>query len=150
MRKSLKEIWYSDEYKQLREKLGDRLCFICFGGSHAYGTNIETSDIDIRGVCLPNTDELIGLNYNPEYVLSVCNEHIDVQIYSFQKFVNLCTKSNFNALELLGCKEYLIFNEVGLSLVSHKDIFLSKNVCKSFEGNIKSTLKLMYKELKDV
>ena len=81
MRKSLKEIWYSDEYKQLREKLGDRLCFICFGGSHAYGTNIETSDIDIRGVCLPNTDELIGLNkfYQEEQK----DEDTDVVIYEF-------------------------------------------------------------------
>ena len=59
--KSLKDIWYSDEYKQLREQYSDRLCFICFGVSYAYGTNIESSDIDIRGVMLPTIDELIGL-----------------------------------------------------------------------------------------
>ena len=32
--KSLKDIWYSDEYKQLREQYSDRLCFITLGGSH--------------------------------------------------------------------------------------------------------------------
>lgn len=148
--KSLKDIWYSDEYKQLREQYSDRLCFICFGGSYAYGTNIESSDIDIRGVMLPTIDELIGLNCDPEYTISICDNNIDVQLYSFQKFINLCSKSNFNALELVGCREYLIFNEIGSLILSNENLYLSKIICASIQGNINSTLKLIYKELENV
>lgn len=31
---SLKEIWYSDEYKHLRDEYQNKLCFITFGGTH--------------------------------------------------------------------------------------------------------------------
>lgn len=139
MRKSLKEIWYSDEYKTLREKLGDRLCFICFGGSHAYGTNIETSDIDIRGVCLPNTDELIGLNkfYQEEQK----DEDTDVVIYEFSKFVKLAMDNNPNVLEMLGNREYLIFNEVGEKLIKNASLFLSKKCIVTFMGYATSQLR---------
>lgn len=139
MRKSLKEIWYSDEYKQLREKLGDRLCFICFGGSHAYGTNIETSDIDIRGVCLPNTDEIIGLNkfYQEEQK----DEDTDVVIYEFSKFVKLAMDNNPNVLEMLGNREYLIFNEVGEKLIKNASLFLSKKCIVTFMGYATSQLR---------
>ena len=139
MRKSLKEIWYSDEYKQLREKLGDRLCFVCFGGSYAYGTNIETSDIDIRGVCLPNTDELIGLNkfYQEEQK----DEDTDVVIYEFSKFVKLAMDNNPNVLEMLGNREYLIFNEVGEKLIKNASLFLSKKCIVTFMGYATSQLR---------
>lgn len=130
--KSLKEIWYSDEYKELREKLGDRLCFICFGGSHAYGTNVETSDIDIRGVCLPTVDSLIGLNkfYQEEQK----DEDTDVVIYEFSKFVRLAMDNNPNVIEMLGNREYLIFNEVGQMLIDNAEIFLSKKCINTFMG----------------
>lgn len=130
--KSLKEIWYSDEYKELREKLGNRLCFICFGGSHAYGTNIETSDIDIRGVCLPNTDALIGLNkfYQEEQK----DEDTDVVIYEFSKFVRLAMDNNPNVIEMLGNREYLVFNEVGQMLLDNVNLFLSKRCINTFMG----------------
>ena len=49
---NLNDLWFSSDYADIREQLKDRLCFICYGGSFAYGTNVETSDIDIRGVCL--------------------------------------------------------------------------------------------------
>lgn len=137
--KSLKEIWYSDEYKQLREKLGDRLCFICYGGSYAYGTNIETSDIDIRGICLPNTDELIGLNkfYQEEQK----DEDTDVVIYEFSKFVKLAMDNNPNVLEMLGNREYLIFNEVGEKLIKNASLFLSKKCIVTFMGYATSQLR---------
>lgn len=40
------------EYNFLRENehLGKHMMFVTVGGSHAYGTNIEGSDLDIRGV----------------------------------------------------------------------------------------------------
>lgn len=46
----IKDLIASDEYEFLRsnEHLGDKVIMIGLGGSHAYGTNIETSDLDVR------------------------------------------------------------------------------------------------------
>ena len=38
------EFLYTDPH------LGERIIFLTLGGSHAYGTNIEGSDVDIRAV----------------------------------------------------------------------------------------------------
>ena len=48
----LKEIVARPEYDFLRTNphLGPNIMFLTLGGSHAYGTNIEGSDIDVRGV----------------------------------------------------------------------------------------------------
>lgn len=40
------EFLYTDPH------LGERIIFLTIGGSHAYGTNIEGSDVDIRGCAL--------------------------------------------------------------------------------------------------
>ena len=44
----------STEYDFIRsnERLGDRIMLLGLGGSYAYGTNNEGSDIDFRGVTL--------------------------------------------------------------------------------------------------
>ena len=36
--------------------LGENIIFLTYGGSHAYGTNTEGSDIDIRGCTLREKD----------------------------------------------------------------------------------------------
>ncbi len=41
--------------------LGDRIMLLGLGGSYAYGTNQEGSDIDLRGVTLQLPWDLIGL-----------------------------------------------------------------------------------------
>ena len=50
----IKKILEQPEYGFLRENplLGDRVVLLGLGGSHAYGTNVEGSDVDIRGVAL--------------------------------------------------------------------------------------------------
>ena len=55
----------SPEYDFLKTDphLGDHIILLGLGGSHAYGTNIETSDLDIRG-CAVNRKEEILTNKN--------------------------------------------------------------------------------------
>lgn len=93
-------------------------------GSYSYGTNIETSDIDIRGITLNQKSDLIGLTQFEQYV----DENTDSVIYAFNKMVMLLLSCNPNTIELLGlCPEhYLYLNDIGQMLLDHKKLFLSK------------------------
>lgn len=51
----------SQEYDFLRENenLGSNIILLGFGGSHAYGTNNENSDVDIRGIATRTKREIL-------------------------------------------------------------------------------------------
>ena len=88
------------EYDFLRENdhLGSNVCLLTVGGSHAYGTSVEGSDIDIRGCALNSAMEILtGTGFE-----QVINNETDTTIYSFNKLVSLLTGCNPNVLELLG------------------------------------------------
>ena len=78
----LREVLKRPEYDWINE-YKDRLCFITLGGSYAYGTNVEGSDIDVRGVMLPTVDELIGLKHFEQRI----DESTDTTLYEFNKFI---------------------------------------------------------------
>ena len=48
----IREMLQSPAYEFLRsnEHLKDKIIFLTLGGSYSYGTNVETSDVDIRCV----------------------------------------------------------------------------------------------------
>lgn len=58
---AIKQMLGTSTYDFLRnnEHLGDNIMFLTLGGSYAYGTNIETSDIDIRGCALNTKEEIL-------------------------------------------------------------------------------------------
>ena len=58
----LKAIVQREEYDFLHtnKHLGSNILFLTLSGSHAYGTNVEGSDIDIRGVA--GSPEILGFN----------------------------------------------------------------------------------------
>ena len=118
------------------------------GGSHAYGTNNENSDLDIRGIATnkPN-DILLGRDFE-----TVINKETDTVIYSLRKIVSLLKTCNPNTIELLGLKpeHYLFLNDYGRTLLDNKNLFLSKICISSFGGYANAQLRrLSNKSIRD-
>ena len=130
----IKEKLLTPEYNFLRnnEHLGNNIILLGLGGSYAYGTNIEGSDLDIRG-CALNSKKEILTNENFEQFV---NEETDTTFYSFNKLISLLFNVNPNTIELLGLKpeHYLYVSKIGQELLNNSHMFLSKRVCRSFGG----------------
>lgn len=134
----IKEKLKSEEYSFLRkdEHLGDNIILLTLAGSHAYGTNVDTSDhtsdLDIRGVTIEGKREVLGLSQFEQFD----NSATDTTIYGLRKYVNLILSCNPNTIELLGTKEDHIFilTKAGKLLRDNIDLFLSKRAIGAFGG----------------
>lgn len=128
------ELMKTDEYDFLRTNphLGSNIILLGLGGSHAYGTNIEGSDVDIRGIALNSKSDILGGSSFEQIV----NESTDTTIYSLNKIIGLLTNCNPNTIEMLGLKpeHYLWLSPVGQELLSNRKMFLSKRALYSFGG----------------
>lgn len=124
----------SSEYDFLRtnKHLGSNIILLALGGSHAYGTATEDSDLDVRG-CALNSKMQILTNENFE---QFTNDATDTVIYSFNKLISLLSNCNPNTIEILGCRpeHYLYLNKIGQELLDHSHLFLSKKAVQSFGG----------------
>lgn len=124
----------TDEYSFLRtnEHLGKNIILLGLGGSHAYGTQTETSDLDVRGIALNKKKEILT-NQNFEQFV---NEDTDTTIYAFNKMITLLSNCNPNTIELLGLKpeHYLYIHPIGQELLDNKKLFLSRKAAHSFGG----------------
>lgn len=137
----IKEKLKSEEYDFLRTDphLGNNIILLGLGGSHAYGTNIETSDLDVRGCAINSKIEILtNVNFEQCY-----NEATDTTIYSLNKLIHLLSNCNPNTIELLGLKpeHYLYVSPIGQELLDNKDLFLSKRAIQSFGGYAYSQLR---------
>lgn len=139
----IKEKIEGSEYDFLRtnEHLGNNIILLTLGGSYAYGTNVESSDLDCRG-CALNSKIQILTNENFE---QFTNEQTDTTIYSFNKLISLLANCNPNTCEMLGCKpeHYLYLSPVGQELLDHAHMFLSKKVVYSFGGYANQQMRRM-------
>ena len=137
----IKQALKSDEYKFLKENehLGKNIILLGLGGSHAYGTNTPTSDLDVRGIALNKKIEILT-NVNFEQVVE---ENTDTTIYSFNKIVSLLSNCNPNTIEMLGLlpEHYLYISQVGQELLNNKKLFLSKKAAYAFGGYATSQLR---------
>lgn len=132
----IKEIVNSQKYDFLRTipYLGKNILFLTLGGSYAYGTNNENSDIDIRGVALNRVEDILG--YSPNVLEQYRNDELDTTVYLFNKFINLLISNNPNVIEMLGCREedYFYLTNVGKEIIDNRHMFLSQRAINSFAG----------------
>lgn len=124
----------TEKYDFLRthKNLGNNIILLGLGGSHAYGTNNENSDLDVRGAALNNARDIF-LKRDFE---QVTNNPTDTTVYSFDKLITLLVNCNPNTIELLGLKpeHYLYINKIGQQLLDNKEMFLSQRAVHSFGG----------------
>lgn len=130
----IKELVASPDYDFLRTNphLGDRILFLTLGGSHAYGTNVETSDVDIRGVAMNSASDIVGLSNFEQFV----EANTDTTVYGFNKLIGLLLNCNPNTIEMLGCKpeHYVLMTDAGREMIENRKLFLSKRAIHSFGG----------------
>ena len=130
----IKEKLRAPEYDFLRTNpnLGSNIILLGLGGSYAYGTNNEHSDLDIRGCALNKKREILT-NINFE---QFTNDDTDTTIYAFNKLVSLLSNCNPNTIEILGLEpeHYLYVSKIGQELLDNKAMFLSKRAVHAFGG----------------
>lgn len=130
----IKEMVAGNQYDFLRTNphLAGKIIFLTLGGSHAYGTNVETSDVDVRGCALNSRSDLLGLSAFEQVV----NTETDTTIYSFNKLISLLINCNPNTIELLGCKpeHYFTLTDIGKQMIDNRKLFLSQKAVASFGG----------------
>jgi hypothetical protein len=110
-------------------------------GSHAYGLNTETSDIDTGGVFSLPLDNLIGTGY--DYVNQVQDETHDNVYYELGKFMTLLCSSNPTVLESLFIPDKcVLYEHPAMTLIkSYRDKFITKRCFHAFGGYAISQIK---------
>jgi len=120
--------------------LRERTIFLARHGSHAYGTNIETSDEDFRGVAIAPSEYYIGAMQRFDQAES---KEPDLTIFDLRKFVSLASQCNPNVVEILFVDESdrLEVSPLGEKLLAMRDLFLTRRVKHTFSGYAASQLK---------
>ena len=111
---------------------GAKPLLLVIRGSHAYGTNVETSDTDYAGVFIQSIDDILGNGYKEQ----INDDKNDIVIYEIKRFLNLLASNNPTVLELLNTPEDCVvykhpaFDEV----LQNREKFITKICSKSFGG----------------
>lgn len=100
-------------------------------GSHAYGTNIEGSDVDIKGIFLQSSEDVLEHGYQEQVTVSD-----DEVYYEIRRFIELSCSANPTMLEVLFSPEDCIIykHPVMDYLLENRDKFISKSCKWSFGG----------------
>lgn len=108
-----------------------RIIFKTIVGSQAYGTNVEGSDIDIKGVYIQTPMEILTFGYKEEIEVTK-----DEKYYEVRKFIELLGSANPTVLEMLFMPEECVLEltpEFQL-ILGERSKFVTKKCRHSFGG----------------
>ena len=132
------------ELEQIQQKLEDMANENCIlrvvAGSHAYGTNIPSSDWDERAI-FADVKQRVLLPF--EKIEQIQFREDDKVYFELSKYMPLLLSQNPNVIELIwtDSKDVLFKNELGDLLLDNRHEFLSKQVTDSYVGYAMSQLK---------
>jgi hypothetical protein len=112
-------------------------------GSHLYGLNTPTSDVDYKGIFMPTLEELLLNSFPKTIVTSTGPEHakngagdVDTEVVSLPQFIKHAAQGETYAIDMLHCARPEFATPVWDELVDNRTKFYSKNL-KAFVGYVK-------------
>lgn len=118
----------------------------CVIGSRAYGLDEEDSDVDRRGVFLPDCDSQWSIFGVPEQLE---NEATQECYWELQKFLLLALKANPNILECLFTPMIEYTTPLADELLSLRGCFVSKLLYQTYNGYVLSQFKKLGQDLRN-
>jgi predicted nucleotidyltransferase len=139
-----------------RKEIEDGMILFCRSGSHAYGLNTESSDLDYKGVCIAPRRFYVTLSdfeqkdkgWNEEYFPETKFPQLDKSdtvIYEVRRYLRLLMAQNPNILEMLWQEpeDYIHLTELGQILIDHKHQLVSKKIAGTFVNYARAQIKKM-------
>ena len=107
-------------------------------GSYMYGTNTPDSDLDYKGVFLPNKRQILlgsipkALNFDTKKNSNKKNtsDDIDCQIYSLHYFIKMACEGQTGPIDMLHCPKNMLkkTSEIWDFIVENRSKFYTKNL----------------------
>ena len=103
-------------------------------GSVAYGLNTASSDVDLKGIYVLPTREVLKIGFDPKHT-TIDSTNPDVVYHEVGKFMKLVASGNPTVTELLFLDNYTVLSPVGKKLIDSRDIFIStKAIQNAYRG----------------
>lgn len=103
-------------------------------GSTAYGLNTKNSDIDLKGIYVLPTRDVLKMGFDQKHT-TIDSTNPDVVYHEVGKFMKLVVSGNPTVTELLYLNEYTHLSPIGQMLIDNRDAFLStKAVMNAYRG----------------
>jgi len=134
----------SDHYRGNLTWLPERTIFLTRHGSQAYGTSTPTSDLDVKGICVPPKEYILG--FTKTFEQTEIKGDPDVVVYDIRKFFKLASDCNPNIIEVLftSPEDWFLTTPVFEKLYAYRHLFLSKKARHTFSGYAMSQLKRIH------
>lgn len=134
--------------------------FLSIHGSQSYGISSASSDLDLKGVCIPPSDVRLDLFHRFDQaensshihdfiksqhpnIINPNNPKVESVVYSLEKYIKLCASINPTVIELLWMPEQFILinnKSVWNLLKENRNLFLTKKVRATYAGYAKQQL----------
>lgn len=141
--------------------LRERTIILTVAGSRAYGLHTDTSDVDLKGVCIPTAPYFHGFalrfdqadkpthmdpfldTLSDQEQASVEATKLEGSVYGIQKFCRLAADANPNILDVLFCRnaEVRLESPLGKVLRNKRELFVSAKAMHTFSGYADGQLK---------
>jgi len=121
--------------------IDDHTIYLTVHGSRAYGTNLDTSDTDFRGIAIPPKEYFLG--YSFVFEQNEQHDPNDKVVFDIRKFFRLASDCNPNVVEILYTdpSNQIKVDKLGERLLENRELFLSRKARYTFAGYAHSQLK---------